>query len=86
MTDLAERRREEKERRRDEMLAAALQVAAVAGFDALTMEQVARKARLSRALLYVYFTDKDDLLFALCEQALRRLAAAELERLGKTER
>jgi AcrR family transcriptional regulator len=76
MNDLAERRREEKERRRDEILTAALAVAAVVGFDALTMEQVARQARLSRALLYVYFSDKDDLLFALCERALRQLRVA----------
>ena len=34
------------------------------------MDQVARKARLSRALLYVYFKDKQDLLFGLCERAL----------------
>jgi TetR/AcrR family transcriptional regulator len=75
MNDLADRRREEKERRRDEILAAAVHVAGTAGLDALTMDQVARQARLSRALIYVYFTDKDDLLFALCELALQRLAA-----------
>ena len=75
MNDLADRRREEKERRRDEILAAALHVAA-AGFDSLTLDQVARQARLSRALIYVYFTDKDDLQFALCERALQRLAVA----------
>ena len=74
MNDLADRRREEKERRRDEILSAALRVASVVGFDALTMEQVARQARLSRALIYVYFTDKDDLLFALCERSLVQLA------------
>lgn len=76
MSDLADRRREEKERRRDEILTAALTTAGVVGFEALTMEQVARQARLSRALIYVYFTDKDDLLFALCERALGELAEA----------
>lgn len=75
MSDLAERRREERERRRDEILDAATTVATLAGFDALTMDQVARQARLSRALIYVYFTDKDDLLFALCERALVQLIA-----------
>jgi len=73
MSDLADRRREEKERRRDEILAAAVQVAGTTGIDAMTLELVARQARLSRALIYVYFTDKDDLLFALCERALSRL-------------
>ena len=67
---LAERRQEEKERRRVEILDAAETVAAEIGIDALTMEQVARKVRLSRALLYVYFQDKADLQFGLCNRAL----------------
>ncbi|MEN9528009.1 MAG: hypothetical protein RLY56_1960, partial [Pseudomonadota bacterium] len=54
MSYLAERRLEEKERRRLEILEAAAEVAGVVGFEAMTMEQVARKARLSRALVYVY--------------------------------
>ena len=61
MSYLAERRLEEKERRRLEILEAAVEVAGVVGFEAMTMEQVARKARLSRALVYVYFKDKHDL-------------------------
>ncbi len=37
------------------------------------MDQVARQARLSRALLYVYFKDKEDLHFAITERALDAL-------------
>jgi AcrR family transcriptional regulator len=70
---IAERRLEEKDRRRNEILDAAESVAAVDGIDGLTMEQVARKARISRALLYVYFKDKADLHFGLCERALALL-------------
>ncbi|MEP7243364.1 MAG: TetR/AcrR family transcriptional regulator [Gammaproteobacteria bacterium] len=70
MNYIAERRLEEKERRRAEILDAAEAVAADVGWDSMTMDQVARKARLSRALLYVYFKDKMDLLFGLCERAL----------------
>ncbi len=73
MNDLLERRQEEKERRRAEILDAAETVASVIGIDAMTMEQVARKARLSRALLYVYFQDKTDLLFGLCNRGLDQL-------------
>ena len=73
MSYLAERRLEEKERRRLEILEAAAEVAGVVGFDAMTMEQVARKARLSRALVYVYFKDKHDLLIGLCVRALELL-------------
>ena len=73
MNPLAERRQEEKERRRLEILDAAEAVAAVVGFESMTMDLVARKARLSRALLYVYFKDKSDLLVGLCTRALGML-------------
>ena len=44
------------------------------GIEAMTMDQVARKARLSRALVYVYFHDKSDLLIAISMRALEQLA------------
>src|ERR1700733_5769356 len=74
MNDIAERRTEEKERRRAEILDATEAVAASEGWDDMTMDQVARRARLSRALLYVYFTDKTDLLFGVGERAMSLLA------------
>jgi TetR/AcrR family transcriptional regulator len=70
MSYIAERRLEEKERRRAEILDAAEAVTAHFGWDAMTMDQVARKARLSRALVYVYFKDKTDLMFGIGERAL----------------
>ncbi|HEY2808040.1 MAG TPA: TetR/AcrR family transcriptional regulator [Steroidobacteraceae bacterium] len=73
MNYIAERRQEEKERRRTEILDAAEQVTGSSGWDELTMDQVARRARLSRALLYVYFKDKVDLMYALCERSLMTL-------------
>lgn len=69
MSDLAARRQEEKDRRRDAILDAAVAVAAVHGMADFTMDQVARKARLSRALLYVYFKDKHDILLGLADRA-----------------
>jgi AcrR family transcriptional regulator len=73
MSELTARRREEKDRRRNEILDAAVGAAAEGGFDAITMDQVARRARLSRALLYVYFEDKGALNLALCERAMELL-------------
>ena len=70
---IAERRQEEKDRRRAQILDAAEAVAATQGFDTLTMDQVARRARLSRALLYVYFKDKADLHLGICERGLALL-------------
>jgi AcrR family transcriptional regulator len=73
MSYILERREEEKERRRGEILDAAESLYAKQGWEAVTMEQVARTARLSRALVYTYFRDKDDLLFAIGERALKQL-------------
>src|SRR5579863_8045325 len=70
MSYIAARRGEEKERRRAEILDAAEALYAKQGWDALTVEQVARSARLSRALVYVYFRDKEELLFAIGERAM----------------
>ena len=73
MSYITQRRGEEKERRRAEILDAAEALYARKGWDALTVDQVARSARLSRALVYVYFRDKEELLFAIGERAMRLL-------------
>jgi AcrR family transcriptional regulator len=73
MNEIADRRQEEKDRRRDEILDATAAVAAREGMAAFTMDQVARQARLSRALIYVYFKDKQDLLLGLADRANDRL-------------
>jgi AcrR family transcriptional regulator len=70
---ITERRLEERERRRQEILDAAQEVYAEVGWDAVTMDQIARRARLSRALVYIYFRDKADLHLALVERALGEL-------------
>ncbi len=82
MNELTDRRKEEKDRRRNEILDAAAASAAEGGFDAITMDQVARRARLSRALVYVYFEDKAALYLALCARAMELL----LERFAITTR
>jgi AcrR family transcriptional regulator len=70
MSYISQRRVEEKERRRAEILDAAEALYAKEGWDLVTVDQVARGARLSRALVYVYFKDKEDILFAIGERAL----------------
>jgi AcrR family transcriptional regulator len=87
MSYIAERRLEEKERRRAEIVDAAEAAGREVGLDALTMDDVARRARRSRALLYVYFQDRSDLMFGLCERAMgmlhaRFVEAAERHRTG----
>lgn len=73
MSGIEARRIEEKERRRREIIDAAEHVFGEVGFDAATMQQIARRARLSRALVYIYFKDKSDLQFAIAERAGQHL-------------
>src|SRR5471030_1918316 len=87
MSYIAQRRVEEKERRRAEILDAAEALYAKEGWDLVTVDQVARGARLSRALVYVYFKDKEDMLFAIGERAMcllrdRFKAASAAQKLG----
>lgn len=70
MSYIVQRRGEEKGRRRAEILDSADTLYAEKGWDAVTIGQVARSARLSRVLVYVYFRDKEDLLFAIGKRAL----------------
>lgn len=67
------RRDEEKEQRRAEIIDAAEVVFASGAVDRATMRDVARRARLSRSLIYFYFEDKEDLYYAVTLRALRRL-------------
>jgi AcrR family transcriptional regulator len=73
MSYIAERRQEEKDRRRIEIVEAAEDLYREMGWDAVTMDSVARRARLSRALVYVYFKDKRDLHFAIAIRAMETL-------------
>jgi AcrR family transcriptional regulator len=84
MNYIAERRLEEKERRRAEIVDAAEAAGREVGLDALTMDDVARRARLSRALLYVYFQDRSDLMFGLAERAMSMLLARFVEACERT--
>lgn len=69
----AERRQEEKEQRRQDIIHAAEAVFARKGVDAATMGDIAKEARLSRGLLYVYFNDKDDLSLAITRRGFQAL-------------
>lgn len=73
MSYIADRRQEEKDRRRNEIVDAAETLYREVGWDEVTMDKVARNARLSRALVYVYFKDKRELHFAIVERAMQVL-------------
>lgn len=73
MSELKKRRAEEKEQRREAIVDAAEAVFTRLGYEPTKMEDVARQARVSRALVYLYFRSKEELYFAICVRALRKL-------------
>jgi len=83
MSYVAERRQEEKDRRRAEIVDAAIEVYREVGWDAVTIDQVAKRARLSRALVYVYFRDKEELHAAIVFRAFELLSSRFAEAAGR---
>ena len=74
MSYVAERRQEEKDRRRTEIIDAAIEVYREVSWDVVTIDQVAKRARLSRALVYVYFKDKEEFHAAIVLRAFMLLS------------
>jgi len=72
-------RPEDKEKRRQTILAAARRVWGTSTFGELTMSRVARRARLAKGTLYLYFPTKEALLLSLLESSLERYLS-DLER------
>ncbi len=54
--------------KRRQILDGAGRIFSTAGFDATSMSDVAREARVSKATLYVYFQDKEHLFTAICAE------------------
>lgn len=49
------------------------------GFDGLSMQKLAKAARVSPATIYIYWKDRDDLIFQLYREAFQRMAAHTLK-------
>jgi AcrR family transcriptional regulator len=71
---IAERRQREKEARIKQVRDSAATAFHEKGFEATTMDEVARRAELSKAAIYLYFKSKEDLYYGLIEPALNRLS------------
>lgn len=67
------RKEREKRFRRQEILVAAKAVFAKKGYDGAVLEEIAERAEFSKATLYTYFKDKQDLFYAVLEDGLDRL-------------
>jgi AcrR family transcriptional regulator len=77
------------EETRERILASALELFRVRGFDATTMRDVASEAGVATGAAYYYFRSKQDLVMAFYEQTAREMAAdlpAELAATKSLER
>jgi len=68
---ITERREREKNERRRKILDCAGELIFTQGIQQVSMEDIARKAELSKATLYFYFDSKEILLQEICEEAAR---------------
>jgi AcrR family transcriptional regulator len=64
------------DQRREQILACALEIFAAKGFHAASIGDVCARAKIGRATLYQYFTDKRDVLVALADQIAKRVVDA----------
>jgi AcrR family transcriptional regulator len=70
---MSEKRHKNKEAFRREILDAAREVFSVDGYGNFSMRKLARRIGYSPTTIYLYFRDKDELLFCLCEELYAEL-------------
>jgi AcrR family transcriptional regulator len=73
------------ERRRDQIVRAAVQLFSDHGYFPTTIEDIANEVKVSKGLIYLYFKDKNDLLFYALRFVLERYATEVLPKLRRTQ-
>jgi AcrR family transcriptional regulator len=68
---ITERREREKNERRRAILSCARELILSQGVDRVSMDDIARKAELSKATLYLYFSGKEIIFNEICEESAR---------------
>ena len=84
---VAERRQREKDQRRNDIIDAAEKIIFRDGFHGASMEQVAVEAELSKATVYSYFKNKEELYFSIFMRGhdlLYKIIDTEIEKLDST--
>ncbi len=71
---VAERRKRERDARRELAIDAAMDLFDEDGYSSITMEKIAQRSELSRAALYVYFKNKDEILISAIVSCADRFA------------
>ncbi|WP_027891763.1 TetR/AcrR family transcriptional regulator [Calidithermus chliarophilus] len=72
----AERREQQKQELRRTILEAATRLFEEQGYEGFSLRQVAEAIGYSPTAIYLYFADKDDLLFAVCQQGFAEFTEA----------
>ncbi|RIH90284.1 HTH-type transcriptional repressor AcnR [Calidithermus terrae] len=72
----AERREQQKQELRRTILQAATRLFEEQGYEGFSLRQVAEAIGYSPTAIYLYFADKDDLLFAVCRQGFAEFTEA----------
>jgi AcrR family transcriptional regulator len=70
-----ERREREKESLRQEIRDAARELFAEQGYESVSMRKIAERIEYSPTTIYLYFSDKDELLFSLCQETFSKLVS-----------
>ncbi len=65
-----------KEEFRLDILSAARELFSCDGYENFSMRKLARRIGYSPTTIYLYFRDKDDLLFCLCEELFTEMGSA----------
>jgi len=58
---------------RKKIIQAAIECFSIAGFDRTRMDDIAERAELSKGTLYLYFRNKEDLFYAICQNSITEL-------------
>jgi AcrR family transcriptional regulator len=61
---------------RQAIVSASLELFAKHGYSATTTEEIAKKARISKGLIFTHFSTKQDLLFAILDEEIERIIPA----------
>lgn len=80
---IGERRKREKEQREKEIIDAAERLFIAKGFEGTSMDDIAAAVELSKPAIYRYFTNKEDLYFAVACRALDTVTAMMVKYVGE---
>jgi AcrR family transcriptional regulator len=70
---IKERREREKENLRQDILDVAREMFATEGYESVSMRKIADKIEYSPTTIYLYFKDKNELLYQICEETFAQL-------------